>query len=85
MLQQPLKEDLDRLQKQQIIVPLDVDETSEWCSSFVLVPMTNGKVIMPGSPKVQQSVDQASAQGANFNDILPRQAGVKYLIIIYQS
>ena len=28
-LQKPLQEDLDKLQKQQIIVPLDIDETSE--------------------------------------------------------
>ena len=37
VLQQSLKEELDRLQKQQIIVPLDVDETSEFCNSFSLI------------------------------------------------
>ena len=44
MLQEPLKKELDRLQKQQIIMPLGVDETSEWCNSFVLGPKANGKV-----------------------------------------
>ena len=29
-LQEPLKEELNRLHKQQIIVPLGVDEMSEW-------------------------------------------------------
>ena len=38
VLQKPLKEELEGLQKQQIIVPLGVNETSEWCNSFVLVP-----------------------------------------------
>ena len=35
---------MDRLQKQQITVPLSVDETLEWCISFVLDPKPNGKV-----------------------------------------
>ena len=43
-LQKPLKEEPNRLQKQQIIVPVDVDETLEQCNSFVLVPRANGKV-----------------------------------------
>ena len=44
VLQQPLKEELYTWQKQEIIVPLDVEETSEWCNSFVLVPKANGKL-----------------------------------------
>ena len=44
ILQEPLKEELERLKRQQIIVPLYMDETSEWCYSFVLVPKANGKV-----------------------------------------
>ena len=36
--QDPLCEELDRLQKQQIIVLLDVDETSEWCKNFCAGP-----------------------------------------------
>ena len=42
MLQQPLKE---RLQGQQIIVPLYIDKTSEWCNSFILVPGKTGKTV----------------------------------------
>ena len=44
MLQEPLMEELEQLQKQHIIGPLGVDETLEWCSSYVLVPKGNGKV-----------------------------------------
>ena len=43
-LQKPLKEELSWLQKQQIMAQLGVDETSEWCNSFILVPKANGKV-----------------------------------------
>ena len=43
-LQEPLKEEMYQLYKQLIIVLLDVDEISEWCKSFVLVPKANGKV-----------------------------------------
>ena len=43
-LQKPFKDELDWLQKLDIIIPLWVDETLEWCNSFVLVPKTNGKV-----------------------------------------
>ena len=43
-LQESLKEELERLQKQQIIVLLYGDETSEWCNNLALVPKANGKV-----------------------------------------
>ena len=43
-LQKPLKEELQWLQELDIIMLLGVDETAEWCNSFVLVPKANGKV-----------------------------------------
>ena len=43
-LQDPLMEELELLHKQKIIVPLGVDEMSELCISFVLVPKANGRV-----------------------------------------
>ena len=33
-----------KAKKQDIISPLGIDETSEWCKSFVLVPKANAKV-----------------------------------------
>ena len=44
VLQEPLEDELECLLKQQITVPLSVDEMSEWCNSFVLVPEENGMV-----------------------------------------
>ena len=46
VLQEPLKKELESIQKQHIIVPLGVDETLEWCNSFALVLKANGKVGM---------------------------------------
>ena len=44
-LQWPFKEELDTLRKlQELIVPLDVDEMSEECNSFVLASKANSKV-----------------------------------------
>ena len=43
-LQKLFQEELERLQKQDIMAPPGVDETSVWCNSFVLVPKANGKV-----------------------------------------
>ena len=51
MPQEPHKEELEWLQKEQIIVHLAVNETSEWCNSFVLLPNKNNKA--------QQCLDQA--------------------------
>ena len=42
-LQESLREELKCLQKQQIIVFMGVDEMSEWCNSFVLVPKADGR------------------------------------------
>ena len=44
MFSEPLKDELDQIQKQQVIVPMCVNETSEWCNSFVLVWKANGKL-----------------------------------------
>ena len=43
-LQKPFKEELEQLQKMDIITPLGVDKMAEWCNSFVLVPTANSKV-----------------------------------------
>ena len=77
-LQEPLWEEQERLQKKQIIVPLDADETSEWCSSFVLVPKANVKVRLCLSPAHLNKVLLTPIhRGPTLNHILPRLAGVK--------
>ena len=43
-LQKLFKEEVEWLQQEDIITPQGMDETVEWCNSFVLVPKFNGKV-----------------------------------------
>ena len=44
VLQKLFKDEQDWLQKMDIITPLGVDETVDWCNSFILVSKANGKV-----------------------------------------
>ena len=44
VLQKPFEEESERLQKQDIIGPLGIDETAKWCNSFMLVPKASSKL-----------------------------------------
>ena len=68
---------------QQIILSLDVDETSELCNSFVLVSKANGKVQLCLNPaRINKVVIRSMHRGPTLNDIVLRLAGVKYLTLI---
>ena len=70
-LQEPLKEVLDKLQMQQIIVPLDIDETSELYISFVLVPKAHGKVgLCQDLTRLNKVIIRPVHRGLILNDIL---------------
>ena len=70
VLQKPFKEELDPLQKMDIITPLGVDETAEWCNSFVLVPKANGKVWLCLDPaRLNQVLIRPIHRGPMLNDI----------------
>ena len=75
-LQEPLREELDQLQKQQIIVTQGVDETLEWCNSLLLVNKANGKVSLCLDPIRPVHRDPT------LNDILLILADIKYLTLI---
>ena len=86
MLQETLKEELVILQKQQIIVPLGVEETLEWCNNFCLVPKTNGKVqIFLDQAIINKTLFIPIHRGPTINDFLPRLAGIKYHTLIDAS
>ena len=77
------QEELYRLLKQQIIVPLCVDETSEWCNSFVLFPKANTKVqLCFDSARLNEALIRPVQRGPTLNDILPRLTGFQYLTLI---
>ena len=85
-LQKPLEEELERLQKQGIIAPLGINETSEWCNSFVFVPKTNRKVRLWLDPaQLNQALIRPIHRGPTLNDILPKFNNTKYLSLIEVS
>ena len=72
-LQKPFQEELERLQKQDIIALLGADVTSEWCNSFVLAPKANGKVQLCLDPACHtQALIRPIHRGLTLNDILPK-------------
>ena len=86
VLQKPFREELGCLQKMDIITPLGVDETAEWCNSFVLVPKANGKVrLCLDLAQLNHALIRSIHRGPTLNDILPRLNNVKYMSIIDAS
>ena len=64
-------------------MPLGIDETAEWCSSFVLVPKANGKVrLCLDLVRLNQVLVRPVHRGPMLNDILPRLNNVQYMSII---
>ena len=79
-LQKTLKDELDWLQKLDIITPLGIDETVEWCNSFVLVCKANGKVKLCLDPvRLNQALIRPVHRGTTLNGLLPRLNNVKYV------
>ena len=85
-LQKPFKDELDQLQRMDIITPLGVDEMAEWCNSFVLVPKANGKVrLCLNAAQLNQAFIRPIHRDPTLNDILPMLNNVKYMSIIDAS
>ena len=83
VLQNPFKDELDWLQRMDIITPLGVEKIAEWCNSFVLVPKANGKVRLCLDPaQLNQELIRPIHRGPTLNDILPKLNNVKYMSII---
>ena len=86
VLQKPFKEELQWLQELYIIMPLVVDETAEWCNSFVLVPKANGNVWLCLDPaQLNQALITPIHRGLTLNDILPKLNNMQYMSIIDAS
>ena len=82
VLQKPFKEEL-KCYKKDIIAPLGVDETSEWCNNFVLVPKANGEVRLCLDPvHLNQALIRPIHRGPTLNNILPKLNNANYLSLI---
>ena len=76
----------EKATKQDIIAPLGVDKTAEWCNSFVLVPKTNGNVRLCLDPAwLNQALMRPVQRGPTLNDILPNLKNAKYLSLMDAS
>ena len=86
VLQKPFKEELKPLQEMDIIAPVGVDETSEWCNSFVLVSKANGKVrLCLDLTWLNQALIRPVHRGLTLNDIWPRLNNMQYMSVIDAS
>ena len=86
VLQEPFKEELRHLQEMDIITPLEVDKTLEWCNSFVLVPKANHKERLCLDPAhLNHVLIRPVHQGPTLNDILPKLNNMQYMSIIDPS
>ena len=69
-----------------IITPLGINKTVEWCNSFVLVTKANGKVRLCLDPvRLNQVLIRPVDKGPMLNNILLRLNNVKYISIIDAS
>ena len=73
VLQKQFKEELEKLQRQDIITPLGMDETAEWCNSFILVAKPNAKVrLCLDLARLNRMLIRPVHRGPTLNDIFPK-------------
>ena len=81
-----LRSNWTQLQKMNIITPLGVNKTVEWCNSFVLVPKVNGKVrLCLGLVRLNQALIIPIHRRPMLNDKLLKLNNVQYMSIIDAS
>ena len=56
-MQEPLKSELDKLVKEEILHKVDISEPIEWLNSFVCVKKANGKIRLCLDPTAFEQMD----------------------------
>ena len=85
-MQKLFQEELLRLQCQDIVTLLGVDEVSKWCNSFLVVPKANCKVRLHLDPaQLKQALIRPVHRGPMLKDILPKRNNIQYLSLIDAS
>ena len=84
VLQKLFKGELERCQQKHIIAPLGIDETAEWCNSFLLITKPNGKVRLCLVPaRLNEAlIIRPVHREPTLNDIFPKLNNIKCLSLI---
>ena len=82
-LQEQLKQELDKLIKEGIIVPLGTDELSEWVSSFMCIRKPNGKIrLCLDLTESNKFIAHPHHDSKHLEDLLPKLLGAKVFSIV---
>ena len=81
-LQDPFEKERDRLQEKNIIIPFGVDEISDLCNGFVLIPKMSSTVRMCKDLTRLNKTLIKPVHHSPMKNILSMFVGVKYLSII---
>ena len=77
-----LKE-LKRLQEQEILGPLEVNETTKWCNGFIIIPKANGTLHLCLNPvKLNQGLIRPIHRGSTLNYMLHKLTNTCYITMI---
>ena len=78
-LREPLKKELDNMEKNGITKALEYDETSRWVNQFVCVSKANGKIRFCLDPaKLNEAIVRPYHYTPTLDDILPKLNGAKF-------
>ena len=82
-LQNAFKEELEWLSLQDMITPLGMDLTTQWCKSFLLLPRSNVKSRLCRDPaRLNEALILLIHRGSTLTDIFLKLTTVKYLFLI---
>ena len=81
-----IRERIRILQERQIIVPLRVYETLEWCNSLISIPKSNGTICLClDLATLNEALIKTVHRKPTFIDIFPGQRNACYLTLIRSS
>ena len=82
-MQQPLKDELDKLVKEKILCKVDISEPIEWINSFVYIKMANGKIRLCLDPThFNKRIICPRHNAKMVDDILHRLNGAKCFTVV---
>ena len=82
-MQEPLKNELDKLVKEKILHKVDISEPIEWLNSFICVRKANGKIRLCLDPThLNKWIIRPRHSAKLVDDILHRLNGAKWFTVV---